>query len=501
MKNIILNRLAKLGALLLVLAFGACDEVDKDAVFTDDNLQTAIQFMENDPEGRFEEWLKVIEASDYYGMVNARGSYTFLICENEGVQSFLGNRSLESMEKAEVNLLVKSNIVMTDYFSYTLNQGPMGDTTMNGNYLTVMFGAGGFSNMLVNQKSKIVNRDIECSNGVVHILDKPVEPIGQGVHGTLVDIGEFGIFAEAVEKAGLVDTLDLMTTPEGKKVRYTVYAETDQAFAKKGVKDFAGLVEFLGAGTDYTSRTNELHRFVRHHIISGKKYSNRLASDIILTAGGTMVRLDKSQELSQVFVNPEYDIFEEVIPEESNRLDLGRLDYQSKNAVIHALEDVLTIKELAPATVYDDMGAVPELDEYRWDAKYKEYRFWVKDVERWRGEGYDKFAYRYYTHIGGLHESDNFICYSSSSGWFEFETKPILKGKYEVSLRVGDTRSEGSYKVYMDDVLCKNVMPPRAGSFVLGEYEFDKNEPHVIRLESFTGGRLALDVFVFKPVN
>ncbi|MEM7312238.1 MAG: fasciclin domain-containing protein [Planctomycetota bacterium] len=78
--------------------------------------------------------------------------------------------------------------------------------------------------------AKVVTTDIECSNGVIHVIDSVIlpgqkAPAAKDLVDTAVGAGSFNTLVAAVKAAGLVDTL------KGKGP-LTVFAPTDAAFAK-----------------------------------------------------------------------------------------------------------------------------------------------------------------------------------------------------------------------------------------------------------------------------
>ncbi|BDD09096.1 hypothetical protein FUAX_15280 [Fulvitalea axinellae] len=487
----------------LVLALSAswsltgCDEDAANSPFEEERLKTYIEYLENDTKGEYSEWLKLLETSEFYGMLAARGDYTFLACKNETMQAFYADKGvsgIDGLEKDYVDLLVKTHTVMSKYQSFSFNQGPLSDTTMNGNFLTVKFGQDGLNGLVINGESKVVERDVECSNGFLHTLDRPIEPIGDGIYNTLRAQGEYTILTEAMEKTGLADTLELLTNDNGVRVVYTVFAEKDEVFKAKGIADFTALVAELGAGDDYESPKNKLHSFVRHHIFSGKRYSSALETDILLTVGNTMVKLLKNQE--GYFINSKVDDFGLDITEGANSLDLFSLDLQSKNGVVHDMKDVLFEEDIQPITVQDNITDVPELFGKRTSGNDQDV-IYTKDIARWRSKGYDQFVYMYQ---GG---NDQLNCYTATAGWFEFETRPILKGKYEITSNFGAGWAVigCTLEVWVDGVRTDNLIYPGTRNGLIGTYVFEENGPHVIKFKSVSGGRLNVDKITFKPVK
>ena len=108
--------------------------------------------------------------------------------------------------------------------------------------------------------AKVVTTDIDCTNGVIHIIDSvimPAEPKAapKDIVDTAVDAGSFKTLAAALGAASLVDTLK----GEGP---FTVFAPTDEAFAKlpKGTVD------------DLLKPENKekLAGILTYHVVSGK---------------------------------------------------------------------------------------------------------------------------------------------------------------------------------------------------------------------------------------
>ena len=82
--------------------------------------------------------------------------------------------------------------------------------------------------------ARVIQADIECSNGVIHVIDAVIQPErtmsrgraqNEDIVDTAVSAGSFKTLVEAVKVAGLVDTLK----SDGP---FTVFAPTDEAFGK-----------------------------------------------------------------------------------------------------------------------------------------------------------------------------------------------------------------------------------------------------------------------------
>ncbi len=110
--------------------------------------------------------------------------------------------------------------------------------------------------------AKVLKTDIECSNGVIHVIDSVILPADSDIVDTAVAAGSFKTLAAALTAAELVETLK----GEGP---FTVFAPTDEAFAKLP----AGTVESLLK----PENREKLVAILTYHVVPGKV----LASDVV----------------------------------------------------------------------------------------------------------------------------------------------------------------------------------------------------------------------------
>lgn len=109
--------------------------------------------------------------------------------------------------------------------------------------------------------AKVVKADIDCTNGVIHVIDAVVMP-RKNIVETASQAGTFGTLLAAAKAAGLVEALS------GKEP-LTVFAPTDEAFAKLP----AGTVEELLK----PENKERLASVLKYHVVAGRK----LAKDVV----------------------------------------------------------------------------------------------------------------------------------------------------------------------------------------------------------------------------
>jgi transforming growth factor-beta-induced protein len=104
--------------------------------------------------------------------------------------------------------------------------------------------------------ANVVKTDIMGSNGVIHVIDSVVLP------PSLVEVaskaGKFGTLLKAATAAGLADAL-------AKDGPFTVFAPTDEAFAKLGADMIADLLK--------PENKAKLAGILKHHVVSGNVLS------------------------------------------------------------------------------------------------------------------------------------------------------------------------------------------------------------------------------------
>merc|ERR1712176_1325847 len=126
----------------------------------------------------------------------------------------------------------------------------------------------------------VTGADIDCSNGVIHVLDAVLLPPKPTIVETAISNGNFGVLVAALQKANLVDALS-GTGP------FTVFAPTGAAFAS--------LLETLGVTQAELLERADLADILKYHVISGSKVmsSDLAATQDVATLEGRKVTVTK----------------------------------------------------------------------------------------------------------------------------------------------------------------------------------------------------------------
>lgn len=106
--------------------------------------------------------------------------------------------------------------------------------------------------------AKVATTDIACSNGVIHVIDSVILPATDSIPAVAEKAGKFKTLLAAVKAAGLIETL----SGPGP---YTVFAPTDEAFAKVPAATLADLLKPENKAT--------LAGILTYHVVQGRVYS------------------------------------------------------------------------------------------------------------------------------------------------------------------------------------------------------------------------------------
>ena len=158
--------------------------------------------------------------------------------------------------------------------------------------------------------SKVVTTDIQCDNGVIHIIDSVILPADQNIPEVATAAGKFTTLLAAVKAAGLVDTLV-------GKGPFTVFAPTDEAFGKLP----AGTVQELLK----PENKQKLVDILTYHVVPGRVYSeDAVAAKTAKTVQGAAISISVGSEGAKI-----------------NSSKLVMTDLDASNGVIHVIDTVL----------------------------------------------------------------------------------------------------------------------------------------------------------------
>lgn len=181
-----------------------------------------------------------------------------------------------------------------------------GAVTLNGQRVDIKVADGTVS----VDDAKVTATDIECSNGVIHVIDSVILPVDKTIPEVATEAGTFNTLVAAVKAAGLAETLS-------GKGPFTVFAPTDEAFAALP----AGTVETLLK----PENKQQLVDILTYHVVSGRVYSDAAVNaKAAKSLQGGSIKITASDEGVKI-----------------NDANLVAIDIDASNGVIHVIDAVL----------------------------------------------------------------------------------------------------------------------------------------------------------------
>ena len=257
-------------------------------------------------DGRFETLVVALDAAGLVETLAGEGSFTVFAPTDD---------AFAKLPEGTVEALLQDIPALTDILLYHVVDGKVmaedvvmlnEAKTLNGRYVDIKVENG----MVYINDAQVIITDIMASNGVIHVIDSvllPPESVGSIVDIAVAD-GRFTTLAAALDAAGLVETL----SNEG---RFTVFAPTDDAFAKLPEGTIEALLQDIPALTD----------ILLYHVVDGKV----MAADVVTleeaqTLLGEPVRIRVDGDM--VYINDAQVLITDIVAD---------------NGVIHVIDSVL----------------------------------------------------------------------------------------------------------------------------------------------------------------
>ena len=258
--------------------------------------------------GSFNTLKAALDAADLTGALSGEGPFT-VFAPTDAAFAALPDGTIASLLKPEAKGMLQNiltyhvvagkmeakDVVKSDFLSGLNGQRLGFSMKESGAYL-----AG----------AKIVTTDIQCSNGIIHVIDAVMLPNTKDIIDTAVAAGSFETLAAAIGAASLVEALK----GEGP---FTVFAPTDEAFAKLP----AGTVEELLK----EENRDKLTAILTYHVVSGRVY------------GGMAIKAESATTLQGGTLN--FRFFEDGL--RVNNAKVLKSDLDTANGVIHVIDSVL----------------------------------------------------------------------------------------------------------------------------------------------------------------
>ncbi len=493
MKKII-YQLLRVSGLFLISTFvlNSCNE---DPVKWDPRSTELVITQYVDANSEFSEFSQLLKSTGLNSLMSVRGPYTLFLPTNAAMTEFYASRGVSS--QAALSDEYKRQLVLNHVIPMKIETGDIGlgairNQNALGDFLVTEFDA---ADIILNKKSKIIRRNVQTANGVIHHVNKVVEPFEKSVFQVVKETPGFSLFAQGLERTGLKDTLSIIEFPFGTRkarTRYTILAVADTTFNRFGITNIDQLIAyFTNDPTTIRSLKNDFYRYMEYHCLAGTHYLNTFENRLYPTLSydnNILVTVDDDYKLNFIPSTRQYTGF---IIHHSN--------YPAKNGTIHAVNDLLPVfQPRATALVWE---TTDHFDMKQGDYFGKFYMRWFDGQNTFKNVKWEGDYLLYYWKNRNTGKLMNDDCLSMSGWWWvEVKTPKIMKGKYRITSNLWGGQID--YAVYVDGVntaLVKRADPAETTSW--GEFEWTETTQHTIKVVAISPGLLFWDTIIFTPIN
>ncbi len=298
------------------------EDIDESNLYTFTG-ETIEDYLANRPE-RFSDFNYILARIGYDKILSAYGTYTCFAPTNEAVQQYLDSlyddpvnleiphngmtqRGLEGLTDSLCEDIALFHLLGTEELGVNMGNGMTIKTKLGRDINTSIDSITGA--VIINRASSITSMDNELENGVLHEIDCVIRRSNMLIAGEMDShADEYSLFSQALKVTGLADSLTNISRtdfdhvdkpnfylPEKCELGYTIFAETDDVLAERGIHNIDDLKAYadeiyakcaepgngwydyarnhgiqISTGTDYKNPWNTLSMFVRYHILDYK---------------------------------------------------------------------------------------------------------------------------------------------------------------------------------------------------------------------------------------
>ena len=297
-------------AFLSIVAFAAAPSalaqcssgVAKSAGYSKNIVETAVAA------GQFNTLATALKAAGLVDALQGDGPFTVFAPTDEAFAK-LPAGTVESLLKPEnkdqLVAVLTYHVVAGNYGAKSVTSRS-GAQALNGQWLDFSMSQ---KDVMVDA-AKVVKPDVHASNGVIHVIDTVMLPSTDNIVTTAKSAKAFNTLLTAATEAGLADTL-------ANGGPFTVFAPTDEAFAKLPAGTLANLLK--------PENREQLRTILKYHVVSGRVYSpDALTAGSAKTLANQDVRIAKRGDEVKI-----------------NDARIIQTDIDASNGVIHVIDAVI----------------------------------------------------------------------------------------------------------------------------------------------------------------
>nr|WP_320037561.1 fasciclin domain-containing protein [uncultured Bacteroides sp.] len=522
--------------ILLIVSLCSCSDPYANTAYIEDMKEVpAATYLNENPE-TYSLWVELLKYTDLYNTINLNSSYTCFVPDNDAMNAYLKSKNVSSVKdlnKDDAITLVKYHTIKgAKYTSSDFENGALADTTATGDFLSIQ--NGGLNAIRINDEALIIGLDKDVTNGVIQTIDHVLTPITETIWDKM-QVSSYSILKSAIEATGYSEQLKKIVTTETlpdntvsvRKYKYTLFAVSNDAFAKMNITDLSSLATYLGAtDANYTDPSNPVNKYISYHIIDQMLSFNSLAKfeaketskNIATLAENELINL--SVQNNNLYLNYDANTTSGVL--------LNVINSNCKNGVVHEVDNIMPVTTPPATTVqweltdYSYLAALYSAS-YRITTLSSSFSNWIDsnangvECYKWQSVPEDRNGVGYYVADKGQTvkkdalNSDYLMLQLGMFGWVEMKTPAIIKGKYTLMINHFNAlaKAKGAKLSFIIDGKYVGSQIATSGnsskkdeflSTTIGEVEFTATTNHTLKILAGDTDISYLDCLIFKPI-
>ena len=300
--------------LALALSIVACtEEIDKSNRYTFTG-ETVADFVMNRSD-KYSHFITLLKRAELFSLLQTYGQYTMFLPNNEAIEKYIQEQDriyqeykdtetpiwtgitsplFEDLSDSMANVIARTHLIEGNHLTATFGDGALPHWNFYDRFLGISYESDNNGLQIkINATTKIVGKDYEVENGVVHLVDNVIEVTNNTLPKHIASYTFFTLFSEALGATGFGDSLQKYTdlnfkpldkenTPQKKFYKYTGFIETDEVFNENGIYTLDDLKAFAEKwyGTEDKdnprSPKNALYKFVAYHFVPRELAYNKI---------------------------------------------------------------------------------------------------------------------------------------------------------------------------------------------------------------------------------
>ena len=344
--------------LLVLCCLNACEDPLEGSTYQTTEQQMIDEYMAEN----LDEFLSIVDKSDYRGMLHAYGTYTCLAPTNAAVRKYLeaNGKDIAQLTKEDANECVGYHIINDTITSSRFQDGKMPTANIRDFYLTTQPKSDESGNVYVevNRNARVITKDVFLGNGILHIVDAVLERPKLSLREQVAELpmDRYSLFVDL-----FAEYEDFLSSVMPSDTTYTIYVQSNETFNKEGIYNKDELVARLRVNTPgINDREVLIQNFLAYHVGIGRQYIVDLMLGAAVMTKITNQVIACSMDGQQIVLN-RFNSASGYEPGIGLMRESEYADWTCADGVLQEVDGMLEIKERAAYRVNFDVCTLPEI--------------------------------------------------------------------------------------------------------------------------------------------